>query len=398
MLDVHQRMIRRLEQVAGLHREIEFLPSDDVLAERRQAHRGLLAPELAVIMAYCKISLYTELLASDLPEDPFLAYDDLKRYFPPPLPERYAPEMRLHRLRREIIATVVANQLVDRAGTTYAFRLAEETGASAASIARAFAVAREVLEMRDLWKQVEALDNQVPAEVQLSMLIDARRLVERATRWLLRSNTEKIDIAFTARYFADGARMLSEALPQVLSGTEREGFDIRAGELSGAGVPDELALRVASLPAMLAGFDIVEVGEALGRDPRVVMETYFQLGSRLQLDWLRDRIIELPRANRWQALARSALRDDLYNLVRVLTQEVLEIAGPGVGCQPAIDAWLEYHATGVERCLKMLAEIRAARAYDTTTLPVALREVRNLIRALPQGGVVASAASITMAG
>jgi glutamate dehydrogenase len=192
--------------------------------------------------------------------------------------------------------------------------------------------------------------------------------------------------------------MLSEALPQVLSGTEREGFDIRVGELSGAGVPDELAMRVASLPAMLAGFDIVEVGEALGRDPRVVMETYFQLGSRLQLDWLRDRIIELPRANRWQALARSALRDDLYNLVRVLTQEVLEIAGPGVGCQPAIDAWLEYHAAGVERCLKMLAEIRAARAYDTTTLPVALREVRNLIRALPQGGVVASAASITMAG
>jgi glutamate dehydrogenase len=398
MLDVHQRMIRRLEQVSGLNREIEFLPSDEVLSERRQAHRGLLAPELAVVMAYCKIRLYTELLASDLPEDPFLAYDDLKRYFPSPLPERYAPEMRTHRLRREIIATVVANQLVDRAGTTYAFRLEEETGASAATLARAFAVVREVFSMRDFWAAVEALDNRVPATAQLSMLVDGRRLVDRATRWLLRSNTATIDIAFTARYFGEGAQMLAAALPDVLSGTDWESFQSRVADLTDAGVPQELARQVAGLPAMLSVFDIVEVGEALGRDPQAVMETYFQLSSRLQLDWLRDRIIELPRANRWQALARAALRDDLYNLLRVLSQEVLEVSGPGVGSDVALEAWLSHHEAGVQRCLKMLGEIRTAQAYDTTTLPVALRELRNLVRSVPQGGVVASAASITMAG
>jgi glutamate dehydrogenase len=136
MVDVHQRLIRRLEQLAGLHRDLEFLPSDEVIAERRHSHRGLLAPELAVVMAYCKVLLYGELLKSDLPEDPYLAYDDLKRYFPPPLPERYGPEMRTHRLRREIISTVVANQVVDRAGTTFAFRLMEETGASGAGVRR----------------------------------------------------------------------------------------------------------------------------------------------------------------------------------------------------------------------------------------------------------------------
>jgi glutamate dehydrogenase len=163
-------------------------------------------------------------------------------------------------------------------------------------------------------------------------------------------------------------------------------------------VPEELARQVAGLPAMLPVFDIVEVGEALGRDPQAVMETYFELSSRLQLDWLRDRIIELPRANRWQALARAALRDDLYNLLRVLSQEVLEVSGPGVGSEAALEAWLSHHEAGVQRCLKMLGEIRTAQAFDTTTLPVALRELRNLVRSVPQGGVVASAASITMAG
>ncbi|MHB8691381.1 MAG: NAD-glutamate dehydrogenase [Solirubrobacteraceae bacterium] len=418
MVDVHHRLIRRLEQVAGLNRELEFLPSDELIAERRQAGRGLLAPELAVVMAYCKIHLYHDLLESDLPEDPYLAYDDLKRYFPPPLgmgsarrpaspdwipprssgSERYGPAMRNHRLRREIIATVVANQLVDRAGTTYAFRLGEETGASAAGLARAFAVAREVYGMRDYWQAIQALDNCVPAKLQLSMLIEGRRLVERATRWLLRSNSGTIDIAFTVRYFETGAQMLMGALPDVLRGAERDNFDARLAELTAGGAPAELAHRVAGLPSMLAVFDVVEVAEAIARDPKVVMETYFAVASRLELDWLRDRILELPRANRWQALARAALRDDLYHLCRVLTLEVLETAGPSAGSVSAIDVWSERNAAGIDRCQKMLAEIRSARVYDTTTLPVAMRELRNLIHSAPATGVVAGAASVTMAG
>ncbi len=187
MIDVHGRLIRHLEQQAGLHRELEYLPSEETIAERKAVHEGLVAPEVAVVMAYCKIRLYARLLESDLPEDPYLSHD-LERYFPPPLPERYSQQMRGHRLRREIIATVVANQLVDRCGTTFAFRLGEETGASPPMLARGYAVAREVFEMRSFWSDVERLDNVVDAHVQLMMLIDARRLVERATRWLVRAN------------------------------------------------------------------------------------------------------------------------------------------------------------------------------------------------------------------
>ncbi len=400
MVDVHARLIRFLEQNAGLNRKLEFLPSDDAIDERKAAHQGLVAPELAVVMAYIKIHLYRQLLDSDLPEDGFLAHD-LERYFPAPLPERYPEQMRGHRLKREIIATVVANQLVDRAGTTFAFRLLEETGALPAVLARAYATAREVLDMRSFWEQVEALDNQVSAQTQLGMLIEGRRLVERATRWLVRANPYQVSVAQTIRRFRPGAELLAAALPDALEGADREAFDARAAELQDAGVPAELARRAAGMPSMLALFDIVEVTATTGRNPADVLEVYFRVGSRLDLNWLRDRIIELPRANRWQALARASMRDDLFNLYRELTRKVLDAgndldpAHPTVDAQAAIEAWSESNAESLERALGMVAEIRASRIYDNTTLPVALREIRSLLRGTSRtGGPVGS---VTMA-
>jgi glutamate dehydrogenase len=394
MIDVHARLIRHLEQNAGLNRKLEFLPSDEMIDERKAAHQGLVAPELSVIMAYQKIHLYRQLLDSDLPEDGFLAHD-LERYFPSPLPERYGEQMRRHRLKREIIATVVANQLVDRAGTTFAFRLGEETGALPAVLARAYAAAREVLDMRSYWGAIERLDNRVSAETQLEMLIEGRRLVERSTRWLVRANPYQVSIAQTIRRFQPGAELLASALPDALEGADRESFDERVGELEQWGVPAGLARRAAGMQAMLALFDIVEVAAATERDPEDILKVYFRLGSRLELNWLRERVIELPRANRWQALARSVMRDDLFNLYRELTRKVLDTAGDETDASAAIEAWSERNAEGLERVLGMLAEIRASRMYDYTTLPVALREIRGLLRGASRTG--AAVGSVTMA-
>jgi glutamate dehydrogenase len=394
MVDVHARLIRYLEQNAGLNRKLEFLPTDDTIDERKAAHQGLVAPELGVVMAYQKIHLYRQLLESDLPEDAFLGHD-LERYFPPPLPERFSEQMTKHRLKREIIATVVANQLVDRAGTTFAFRLLEETGALPAVLARAYATAREVLDMRSYWDAVEALDNQVSASTQLEMLIEARRLVERSTRWLIRANPYQVSIAQTIRRFKPGAELLAAALPDTLEGSDREAFDGRAAELEHAGVPAELARRAAGMQSMLALFDIVEVAAASERDPEDVLKVYFRLGSRLELNWLRERIIELPRANRWQALARAALRDDLFNLYRELTRKVLEIGGSDADPQEAIKAWSERNTETLDRALGMVADIRASRIYDNTTLPVALREIRALLRGTARAGMPVG--SVTMA-
>ncbi|HSC02604.1 MAG TPA: NAD-glutamate dehydrogenase [Solirubrobacteraceae bacterium] len=394
MVDVHARLIRYLEQNAGLNRKIEFLPSDDTIDERKAAHQGLVASELGVVMAYQKIHLYKQLLESDLPEDAFLAHD-LERYFPPPLPERFSAQMKKHRLKREIIATVVANQLVDRAGTTFAFRLLEETGALPAVLARAYAAAREVLDMRSYWDAVESLDNQVSANTQLEMLIEARRLVERSTRWLIRANPYQVSIAQSIRRFKPGGELLAAALPDALEGEDREAFDGRAAELEHAGVPAELARRAAGMQSMLALFDIVEVAAATERDPEDVLKVYFRLGSRLELNWLRERIIDLPRANRWQALARAALRDDLFNLYRELTRKVLETGGDDADPQAAIETWSERNAEVLDRALGMVAEIRASRIYDNTTLPVALREVRALLRGTARAGLPVG--SVTMA-
>jgi glutamate dehydrogenase len=379
MVGVHARLIRQLERGAGLNRELEYLPSEKTIALRRSERRGLVAPELATLMAYCKIRLFEDLLESDLPEDPYLAHD-LERYFPDPLPERYRAQMRGHRLRREIVATVVANQLVDRAGTTFAFRLVEETGAGTPHLARAYAVAREVFEMRSLWAAVEELDNTIEAGTQLEMLIEARRLVERATRWLVRAYTDTIDIEATTRRFLPGARMLAEALPDVLDGLDRESFGERLDELAEAGVPAELARRVASMQALLSVFDIVEDAAVTERAQPIVMSIYFGIGSRLGLDWLRDRILELPRADRWQALARAALRDDLYRLHRSLTRDVLLSAGGQDSSERSMESWQERNAAAVERALSVLGDVKASRSYDTTTLPVALRELKNLVR------------------
>jgi glutamate dehydrogenase len=379
MVDVHDRLAHFLEQVAGLNRELEFLPSDEEVGDRKASHQGFLSPELAVLMAYCKIYLYRELLDSDLPEDSYLGHD-LERYFPAPLPERFSDQMQSHRLRREIIATVVANQLVDRAGTTFAFRLQEETGCAASLLARGYAVAREIFEMREFWQEVEALDNEVDARIQLRMLIEARRLVERSTRWLVRAYPDGIEIEDATNRFEEGARALQKALPDALDEADRNAFSERIESLTEAGVPKELAERVASMPVLVSAFDIVEVAEATSRPLETVTETYFTIGSNIMLTWLRERIIELPRANRWQALARAALRDDLYSLHRAITQEVLESANGKASAEKALEAWRERHDSAVERVQGVLADIRASRSYDMTTLPVALREVRNLVR------------------
>ncbi|HWE14352.1 MAG TPA: NAD-glutamate dehydrogenase domain-containing protein, partial [Solirubrobacteraceae bacterium] len=401
MLEVHARLIRSLERVTSLDRELEHLPSEKTIAARRGQHRGLVSPELAVVMAQSKIHLYSALLDTDVPEDPYLA-EDLFRYFPPPLglgsahhpasPDgvsvagaessgsvRYPEQMREHHLRRELIATIVANQLVDRAGVTFAFRLVEETSSAIAALARAYAVAREVFAMRAFWNAVEALDNQIEAGTQLAMLNEARRLVERATRWLVRSGAPgRLDVAAMVERFTPAAEMLAEALPGVLRGQDHQAFQDRLVELEAAGAPRPLARRVASMQALLSVFDIVVEAAATERPQAAVMDAYFDIGARLGLDWLRDRILELPRDDRWQALARAALRDDLYRLHRSLVRDIF--AGAGSDDQePPVEIWLRRNEAAVQRSLGVLADVRASREYDTTTLPVALREFKNLL-------------------
>ena len=380
MLEVHSRLIRRLERDGALDRSIEFLPGADEIAERLAAHGGLFTPELSVLIACVKIGLFQHLLGSTLPDEPFVAHE-LRAYFPSALRERYAGLMPNHRLAREIVATVVANEMVNRGGITFAFRLGEETGADDADIARAYLVAREVYGMSGTWNAIEALDNVVGAEVQITMLRETRKLVERAARWLLRNRPRPLDVDRDVGHFAAGAAALRRGLRDLVAEPSRAAIDSAAGRLVEHGVPQDLALEVASGNDLFSALDVVEVAKGAGISVAEAASVYFILGEKLDLRWLRDEIAALPRENRWQALSRAALRDDLYAQLSALTSDALRLDPGETTPAGRIDAWLEQNRIPVARCRQILGDLESAGRTDFTMLSVAMGEIRALRQA-----------------
>jgi glutamate dehydrogenase len=378
MSEVHERYIRALEQAGTLNRELEFLPDDEAFAERRAAGGGLTAPEFATLLSHTKIALAEELLATDLPEDPYLAHE-LERYFPTLVRERFADELERHPLRREIVVSRVVNELVNRAGTTFAFRLGDETGAVPADIVRAYTAASEIFGLRELWAEVEALDGQVPATTQVAMVLRARILLERATRWLLRSRRRPLDVAATVARFAPGVAAITEALPRMLGATELEAARDRAAALVATGVPDALAQRIGMIVQLVPALDLVDIAEAAGLDEVAAAEAYYGLNDRLELHWLRDRIVSLSRETRWEAMARAALRDDLYAEQAALTAEVVRAGANGASARERVETWVRQNASAIERAQQVLADIRSSGTPDLARLSVAVRELRNLI-------------------
>ncbi len=378
LLTEHVRFIRHLERRGKLDREAESLPTDKVIADRLAAGEGLTRPEIALLLAYGKITLYQELLASDVPEDPYLSRE-LRRHFPQRLGERFGREMDGHRLRREIIATHITNSLVNRVGPTFAFRLSEQSGASAPDIARAYTAAREIFGIRDVWTTIEDLDNQIAAQTQLAMLIDTGGLIERATLWLLRNRRAPLDIAGTVAYFQEGVRELWASAPKPLAAVNRLTFRQRLRRLTGEGVPVALATRVAGLVALSSALDIVDVAKAAKRDVCFVASLYFALGARLELQWLREQISALKARDHWHTRAKWALRNDLHNQQRNLTAEVLRTGGHGAGAKAMVQAWVADNQQAIDRFMELIAEMKAADSIEFPMLAVALSGAHGLL-------------------
>jgi glutamate dehydrogenase len=377
LLDEQARMMRSLERAGRLDRKLEFLPDRETLAERRAHARGLTRPELAVLLAYGKVTLQEDLVASDVLDDPYLA-NDLLRYLPTTLRERFGEQVRRHPLRREIIATYIANSMLNRVGATFAHRLHEEAGAAAPDAARAYTAAREVFDMRRLWKELSELDNQVSTNVQNALMIEAKRLLRRASLWFLRNRRQPLDIAETVDRFAPGMAILARELPGLLAKADVEALTATAERYARKGVPEELATRVASMDALFSGLNVIEVAAAAGEPVEAVAAVWFALGARLDLHWLRDQIARLSSQTRWEALARGALRDDLYSEQRDLTCQVLRPGSRVEDAEALIDAWVDENRSSLVRCFDMLEEMKEAEALDIAMLSVALREIRNL--------------------
>ena len=377
MADVHARFMHSLEEQGDLDRALEFLPDFETFVNRVHAGGGLTSPEFAVLLAYSKITLAETVLAGDLPDDPDLQ-DTLVEYFPVPLREHFPTQIHAHPLRREILTTSLVNEMVNRAGITFAFRMAEETGAAPADVIRAHRSAWEIFDQSSVWAEIAALDHRVDAAIQTRMYLESRKLVERAARWLLR-NRRPLRIGDTVGAFRDPVSRGALALPSLLRSGEARWLERFSAELVDGAVSSDLAHRVARLDSQFMLLDIADV--ALGRDRAVeeVADVHCVVGARLGLDWLRDRVIEdLPRSDRWHALARNALRDDAYSEHRAITVAVLDQAEPGEPAEAAYERWVASHHGAVERATSILGQLRDHGVYDFSTLSVALRELREL--------------------
>jgi len=372
----YQHLIRSLERSGELNRELEFLPGDEELAERRKLGVGLTRPELAIVLAYSKSWLSNHLLASDVPEDPYLS-SELERYFPAPVRERQPRAIPRHRLRREIIATATTNSLVNRMGPTFVPRAQEESGAEPAEIARAYTAAREIFDMRRTWAQIEALDNRVTAKLQYGMIYQTSRLLRHVTYWLLTHRRRELHVDSAVAEFRRGVRELESSVAHVLVGADRERFDKVRKEHVAGGVPVELAARIASLEAHNAALDIVELATKHGAKITDVARVYFEVGTRIGLDWLRERVEQLAVDGPWQAVARSGLRDNSLRIHRQVTDRVLGRNGNG-SAESRVDSWVQAAGEELGHWQRTLADMRAAGAADFATLSVGVESVRKL--------------------
>jgi glutamate dehydrogenase len=376
LLDAQQRFIEYLEKENRLNRELEYLPDDEEFTARRVKGLGLTSPERAVALAYSKIWLYEELLASVLPDDPWVG-TALARYFPKPLREPYAAHMARHPLKREIIVSHVTNSMINRVGSTFVHRVSETTGSRPDEIVRAYLLNREIFGFVSLWQLIEALDNKVDDAVQSAMLIDTARLIDRGTMWFLRSRRLGDDMAETIAHFAPRIEALASRLPQLLDAAERSRVDAEIARYEAQAVPHDLAARVATFDTLYAALDIIEVAEATQRPVELVADVYFDLATRLGLAWLRDRIAALPGDQHWQMLAKGAMQDDLSGLQRTIAAEVVGGADAGTSTL-LIGAWQDRNRRGIERAVQLLGELRMVAQPDAAMLSVALRELRNL--------------------
>jgi glutamate dehydrogenase len=374
-LDEHARLMRVLEKAGRLDRALEFLPNDETLSERQAARRGLTRPELAVLLAYAKNTTYADLLETDLPDDPALD-SELLGYFPEVMVARSAEALEAHRLRREIVATQLANEALNRMGPGFVVEMQARTGRPVPEVLRAFRIARDVFGLAALWQRIEGLDTLVPAACQTRLFLAVQHGAEEAARWFLRSG-QKLDIASATSRFRPGVASLAAGLDVLLPEAELQALQDLAARYEAEGVGAALASEVVRLDTLTSGLDITRLDEGRDIDPVALGRLYFALGDALSIPALRARLRALPAATSWQRLAALAMLDDLAALHRDLAARVLD----GAADKPVdsrLEAWLAAHAEPLAATRDILAEILRAPDPDLAMLTVGFRQLRSL--------------------
>ena len=379
LLSVHWRLINHLTKTAGLDPELEALPTEKELKQRMAAGKGLTEPELAVLLSYVKLGLSDEILRTSLPDESWTE-PILVDYFPTQLRERYSRLMPEHPLRREIVTTAVVNEVVNRGGTSYVFRVAEETGCDVADVLRAYVIVRDVFGIEEIWQQIEELDNVIPAAAQTAAKLVVRRLLDRGARWLVQNRSVPLDVPGEIERLRSGVSTLLPRITELLRGTEINGMRDYATRLIDQGVPEELANRVVGLMYGFGLVDVVDVTDAVDQSLESVAEVYFTVTARFKADEVLNKISALKREDRWQTLARMALRYDLYAAVAALTAEVATSTDTDMSAADRVAQWEADNAASLSRVTGAMEEFAASDA-DLAALSVLLRQIRTVTQA-----------------
>ncbi|HEY5281133.1 MAG TPA: NAD-glutamate dehydrogenase, partial [Pseudolabrys sp.] len=370
-----QRLMHILEQRGELDRSVEYLPDEMALAERRKRNAALTRPELAVLLAYAKLSLYSELLESDVPDDPYLGRE-LNRYFPKEMTERYSDALQSHRLRREIIATQLTNSMINRGGATLIVRIADQTGAASASIAAAFAAVRQSYEMVALNSEIDALDNKVKGDVQLSLYAAVQNLLLDRIVWFLRNVDLRQGLDAIVAHYREGIAQVEAALATSLSKPAQAARDARAAEFIRNGVPEALAHRIADFVELKAAPDIVLVADRANKPVAEVTATYFATEAFFQLDRVAGAVPNIVVADYFDRLALDRALDSIGDAERRLTAAMVGNGHAGAG---AVEEWVKPRQAEVERIRSAIHEI-AGSGLTLSKLSVAASLLGDLAR------------------
>ncbi len=380
LLDDHAYFLSTLERAGKLNREVESLPDGEEVDKRRAAGFGLTRPELAVLLAYAKIVLQEEVLASDLPDDPHLA-DGINGYFPKLMRRRFADLLLAHPLRREITATYVANTIVNRTGPGFVTSVQERTGAPAAQVARAYLVCRQVFRAAEIWADLDDLDAAVPDALHGEMRLEILDLIKRGTWWFLRSGPQGGGINEAVAAYAPAVATLEKNLDRLVPTERRRSRDRVAARYIENGAHHSVARRIANLDLLTASCDIVRIAARAGIEPAPVARAYYGLGAELGIDWLRDAGERLIDGDRWRKAAARGLIDDLYAVQTGLTTNAIESMGEAAADGARLEAWISDRGYAVDRLLAIVGELRSAPSVDLPMLSVAAADMRALTNA-----------------
>ncbi len=379
-MNEYLRFISYLEDAGKLNRSLEFLPGDDEVLQRAEQDKTLTRPELAVLVSYSKAELKEVLVNTAIPDDPYMARV-IETAFPAMLVKKYKKAIHQHQLRREIIATQLANDIVNHMGITFVNRMRNSTDAQNEQIAMAYVISRDIFQMPQKWQAIEALDNQISAEVQIDMMFAIMRLVRHGSRWLLRHRRNYGDVQSVIKYFAPGINKLCQKMPDMLCGEPLKQWQSTHGKLLKEGVPEALASDIATCGVIYFALDIIEASASDGKDLDYVADIFFKIADKLDLHWFRHQISLLDVENRWHAAARDTFRDDLDLQLRKLTQAIIKLDGSAPkGVDQRIDYWMAEHETLLKRWRAMQKDLRNVSEVDTAMFAVAIRELMDMER------------------